>query len=456
MKKIYLLLFTLPFLFFLMTGCDSTNPEDQLTEAQTVNLYGQVVNADTYDPIENAVVAILEYSQNSTSTDQEGYFNLTVELEKAEHIHIVTYRNTYIEDTLLVYAAPGEDVNDITVELAPTLQTVVPSGDAASIVFGNVDPTSIGVRESGSKEVAMISFIVQDSTGLPVDAEHAVNVNFTLGASPGGGLFMSPASGVTRVGGVVTTYLFSGDSAGVVQIIATVDLPGKTILSKPVSIAIHGGFPHQDHLGLGFEKINIPGLVRYGEATSITAFVGDIYGNPVRTGTSVYFTTSGGIVEGSALTDDLGTASVTIISAEPLPWSNGFSTVTARTADQNEDMIEVSGQILFSGTPIITISPTTFALSNGGSQVFNFRICDLNGNPMSSGQKITVTAQGGIVAAGDINLTMDDTQSQASTYFSFAITDSDPDKIEPVNAVVSISTSGPNNKASVIISGSAE
>jgi len=183
MKIIYLLLLILSLLLFTMTGCDSTTPADELSDEKEVTLSGQVVNSETFDPINNAVIAVMEYSQYSTSTDQDGYFLITFELEKAENLHLITYRNTYLLDTLSVYAAPGEDFDDLQVELIPTLETVIPSGDAASIVFGAVSPTSIGVRESGSKEVALVSFIVQDSTGLPVDAEHAVNVNFTLGAS---------------------------------------------------------------------------------------------------------------------------------------------------------------------------------------------------------------------------------------------------------------------------------
>ena len=44
-------------------------------------------------------------------------------------------------------------------------------------------------------------------------------------------------------------------------------------------------------------------------------YVGDKYSNPVRPGTSVYFETTHGIIEGSDLTDSLGRATVTLFNS---------------------------------------------------------------------------------------------------------------------------------------------
>ncbi|MBN1407035.1 MAG: Ig-like domain-containing protein [Calditrichaceae bacterium] len=458
MKKLWILFLIFPVVFLSTNSCEDSGGDDDDDSGadSTAFVSGYVFDSETLEPIQSAFVLIMEKPEFNTATDVYGFFQIELELETTERIHLIAAPTSYIPDTSLgFYVTPGTTTDSLILRPVPTGETLMPSGDAASIILSSVEPQSIGVRESGSIEVAALSFVVQDSTGRPVDANHSVNVYFDFGASPGGGLFFTPPSAQTNAVGEVTTYLFSGDSAGVVQVIARVNQPGLPIQSRPVAIAVHGGFPHQDHLGLGFEQINIPGLVRYGETTKVTAFVGDQYGNPVRPGTAVYFTTSYGIIEGSALTDEMGTATATIMSAEPMPWTtNGFSTVTARTVDQNDEMIEVSGEILFSGTPIITVNPTSFNLPNGGSQEFNFRICDLYGNPMSSGQQITVSASGNIKATGSIGFSMDDTQSQASTYYSFAIIDSKIDEIEPASAIVTISTTGPNNKAVFIITGS--
>ena len=190
----------------------------------------------------------------------------------------------------------------------------------------------------------------------------------------------------------------------------------------------------------------------------ITAFVGDKYGNPVRSSTSVYFTTSGGIIEGSALTNQQGIGFVSLISADPRPTATnpgvGFATVTASTANDNSQTISTNTVVLFSGLPQVSISPTTFNIANGGSQSFTYTVSDQNANPLAQGTSITVAVEGeSVTSQGDLNISLPDTQSKSWTHFSFTVADA-ADTINVVKPVtITINTTGPNGGGKISISG---
>ena len=83
-------------------------------------------------------------------------------------------------------------------------------------------------------------------------------------------------------------------------------------------IAIYGGFPDPNHYAVASDKLNYPNYGIIGVEIPFTAFVGDKYSNPVRPGTSVYFETTSGIIDGSNTTDNLGRATVTMLT-QPFP-----------------------------------------------------------------------------------------------------------------------------------------
>jgi hypothetical protein len=188
--------------------------------------------------------------------------------------------------------------------------------------------------------------------------------------------------------------------------------------------------------------------------------VGDKYGNPVKTETVVYFTTTGGIIGGSALTNAQGQASVNLMSAEPKPeheiLGKGFATVTGRTVDENQNQIEAYAIVLFSGIPSISVSPASIDVANGGSQSFFYQVMDQNGNPLAAGTNISVSvADGDIKAVGNTGIELPDTQSPSWTQFGFSLSDAKPDSIAPNFASVKIRVSGPNGKAETAIFGTA-
>ncbi len=447
------------FLFSLiLMGCKKKAVEPEVPQQKTVTLNGRVFELVTGSPIDSAVVKVTGITpQIITYTDSMGRYIVSFEVEAEANLSVIAFKEGYEPDTVDVLAIPGRTVNVPSLFLKRTVPETPTSGEAASIVLVSQTAKSIGVKGSGSVETAQMIFEVQDSSGKPVDLAHSVEVSFRIGSGPGGGEFIYPPKARTDAKGRVTANIVSGTKAGVVQIVAEANVGDKTIRSLPVVIVIHGGLPDSAHFSIAPEKLNFPGYNVFGLRNRITAYVGDKYGNPVKPGTAVYFTTTGGIIEGSALTNDQGQGSVNLISAEPRPihpvLGPGYAVITATTADENQRMIKAETIVLFSGIPQITIEPTTFDIPNLGSQVFSYTVSDQNGNPLAGGTTIRVTIDGkDIRALGDLDITLPDTRDRSWTRFSFAIQDTTSEVVErPV--LIRISTSGPNGSATINISG---
>lgn len=455
MKSIALVNIGIAFLIVLFLSCESPN---ESSKEQTVTLMGRVIDSQSNNPIENAVVKVIDPSIVEL-TDSNGYFNINFELKESKNVVIIASKESYVSDTTEAIAVPGRTIDLPVLQLDATEGTPVISGHAASIVLASQSTDHIGVKESGSPETAQLVFEVQDSSGQPINLNNSLEVRFMIGAGPGGGEFVHPTSVFTNNDGQAKTYITSGTKAGVVQVIAEASADTGIVRSKPVTIAIHGGLPDSTHFGLAVEKLNFPGYNIYGLTDRITAFVGDKYSNPVRPNTVVWFNTDGGIIEGSALTDLQGQASVNLISAAPQPihpvLGPGFGTITANTIDENQNMITEDAIVLFSGYPVISIQPSSFSIPNGGVQTFSYTVSDQNSNPLAGGTGITVTVEGeSIETFGTLSVDLPDTQSPAWTTFSFLVFDSDTAVVSrPVS--IGIETSGPNGGAILSISGTA-
>lgn len=459
MKSIIILKLSIAFSLLLFFSCESPNEnKDQL-----VTLAGKVIDVKTNAPLQNAVVRTLNISPSITElTDAAGSYEISFKSEESKNVLIIASKESYISDTTEAIAVPDRVVELPLLELRPTDETTVETGAASSIVLLQQSSDHIGVRESGSPESAQLVFQVQDSSGQPIDLNHSIEVRFMIGAGPGGGEFVYPTSAMSGNNGEVSVYITSGTKAGTVQIIAEATVGGGIIRSKPVSIAIHGGLPDSTHFSLAVEKLNFPGYNIYGLTDVITAFVGDKYSNPVRPNTSIYFNTDGGIIEGSALTNLQGQASVDLISAAPQPthpvYGPGFATITGSTVDENQNTITDNAIVLFSGYPTISINPSSgFAIPNGGAQTFVYTVSDQNGNPLAEGTSISVSVEGeNIETLGTLDVDLPDTQSSSWTTFFFLVFDTQDTSmvVKPVN--IEITTSGPNGGAILGISGTSE
>jgi hypothetical protein len=443
-------------------SCEFGVEDETIPEINDVTLTGQIVEAITGDPIFNASVKITGgISQVNSTTNSDGKFTSTFPLTEDGELTVIAFKEGYSTDTLKFFATVGSSVTVPLIRIKQIQGTgESSSGGPASVYMFSQSAQSIGVKESGANETAQIIFEVLDSTGVPINSDNAVSLKFIFGSNPGGGEYLYPGSVQTNALGRASVTLNAGTIAGVVQVIAEMVVNSTTIRSKPVLISIHGGFPDQDHFGVASEKLNYPAYGLIGFEIPFTAFVGDKYTNPVREGTSVYFSTTSGIIEGSNLTDDLGRSTVTLLT-QPFPnhptYGPGFFEVTASTINENNDDIQTETVRLLSGLPQISVDPGTFNIPNSGSQFFNYTVSDGNGNPLSEGTTISVTvAEGDLKVSGDVDVRLPDTQSKAFTFFSFTAYDAKPDTINSHQAIIEIETTGPNGDKKISITGTAE
>ena len=464
-KKIFYFAMVVLLLSIFIASCQSPNAPTidgadgntgQQNGNSVVTINGTVIDSVTQTAIDSAIVRINYGSEIVTSTDSYGKFAISFTLQSASTVTISVIKFGYALSVSSAIYSPG-DAKAPTIKLKSTTNSSGKSGPPVAIYLISQSSLSLGVKESGAPESGKVTFQVIDSLGNPIDFSNSVAVKFTIGFGPGGGEFLSPDSSYTDAKGQASVFLTSGTKSGTVQIIANILVSTKKVTSIPVTYAIHGGLPDQYHFSVGAQYVNVPGLVVYGVPDQITAYVGDKYGNPVRPNTPVYFTTTGGIIVGSANTDDHGRATVDLVTAAPLPvdpiLGPGFGQITATSSDEKFKLVTSSIPVLFSGYPIITCSPTSFDIPNNGTQYFNFEVKDQYNNPLSGGQTIDVMVEGdNVKGRGDISLTLPDTQSKGWTQFSFSIADTDTLPVVR-NISVTINTYGLNGGAKYSFSG---
>lgn len=465
MKRLYLPLFFAAFVGLLLTGCDSGGNDDPSGDA---TLSGVVVDAQTGDPIVDAVVEVAPVNGGPVRTDVNGAYSLVVEVDSTMDLVVRARATGFSSGQQTVVASADDDIRVPRIRLQQSQDIEEESGTPSNIQFFSQSRDQIGIQGSGAEEVVEITYLVTDSAGAPIDLSEQAMVEFSLGASPDGGEFVAPEAAPTNADGKVSVNVSSGTAAGVVQLLARFTREdGEVVQSRPISIAIHGGLPVQERFSIGPETFNVPGLLTFGLEDNINVILGDRYANPVRPGTAVYFTSSAGVMEGSALTDDLGRASATLLTGRPLP-ADGVVTVYARTGNENDQTIETRTGVVFSGNPIISVSPTTPAIG----QTYTVTLTDRNGNPLAAGQQLSFSANGTrVMVDGDATVTLGetaiqepqgDTFTQADvltgagiTQFSFTVVeDDDADKTgTPTLESIKISTSGPNGSGELILSG---
>ena len=449
----------------LSVGDTTVAPPTNLIPIQTedidAKILGRVVDDVLFESLEGVLVNVLNRAETAVTNLIGNYeLNLIIAFNESDTVDIEFFKSGFAPDTLFEVALNiGGTLTNPTVGLAP----VDRAGPASSITIVSVSTNSIGIKGAGGLETADIAFLLSDANGNPLDRFRPTEVAFDL-SGPNGGELVAPDTAVSDENGIIMTTLNSGTEAGPVQVVATI--AGLGISSQPVPIAIHGGLPDSAHFSLIPSTLNIAGLVQFGREAVITAFVGDKFSNIVPPGTAIQFQSSHGIIQGSAVTDENGQASVTLFSAEPLPVrpDTGFVTITGETIDENGDIISASTRVLFSGLTQLQIdfdSDSVFTILDGEQATFNFTVNDTsNLRPLEGGSTISVIATVGIVS-GDVNITMPDTQARGpkTTEFSFTLSDDEPlDEFPntPVPSTVTILVISPNGNAQITITGTVD
>ncbi len=447
----------------IFIGCSDAFRADS---DSTFTISGQVINQADSQPLADAFVEITQPAelQQSVRTDSSGSYSLTIETEASVDIIINVSKANFEPYNETINVSPGGDIPGTNIGLVAVSDSDGEEGQvkgeaesAAAIILTSSPVQAINIKETGDVVHSPFTFQVQDSAGRPLDASKSVDVKFRLINSPGGEEDIVPKTVSTDAEGRVTTTLFSGNEAGPVKLQAIVERPedGLIIKSSPILVAIHGGFPDKKHFSIGVDRVNFEGGSINNLRNTITVVVGDKFSNPVKPGTVVYFETTGGIIQGSSPTDEDGIAEVDLISGNPRPTDNvsgsggrdGYSTVTARTVDENDNSISEEATVVFStSAALISASPTTFDLQPNGGISFSYTITDLNGNPMAAGTQISIDAVEGISLSGDANLTLGNTiyPGPGSTNFNFSINDTDDESNTAADLTLQISVTTPN------------
>lgn len=188
----------------------------------------------------------------------------------------------------------------------------------------------IAVKGTGGVEQTVLRARGYDLRNRTVGPGRPVTFRITQG--PGGGEYLASAltdsiEVLTDAAGVAQVILASGTVSGTVVVSARATERADVTAHTPVGIA--AGPPY--YISTGVEYCNVLACGYVNTVNEVVALVSDIYRNPVRNGTAVYFTTSHGQVEGdqglaTALTDR-GLASATWRS----DGTCGIVTVTAAT-----------------------------------------------------------------------------------------------------------------------------
>ena len=293
----------------------------------------------------------------------------------------------------------------------------------------------IYVAGVGNTESAVITYQVLDSTRTPIDQTGRVKGDFSLVFQPnsytGGGTppTVIPSSDSTDNSGILRTAISSGTQAGVVTIVTSVTLPsGLVIRSSPVKLTVHAGFADQAHFSLIPSRYVFP----VGQNPGFTVAVGDMFSNPVQSGTAIYFNSQAGIMgtgnngTGGTYTDANGFGSATLYTVNPTPFGStayrlnpgpadpyfaqvggrlGYAWVWATT--QGNGGVRVGDSVLVvwnsGGINVTGIPGAVVPIPQGGtSGPISITVTDGNGNPLCDGTTITTSLSYVIPVGGNI------------------------------------------------------
>ncbi len=254
-------------------------------------------------------------------------------------------------------------LGDATVTQTATI-TVLPAG-AGAIKFVSASITNIALRATGGfgrQEVSTLTFQVFDRTG---SALPGALVDFVFSDSNStttvGGTTLSPSFATAAADGTVTTLVTAGTVPTSLRVVARIRNAAPAITTLSNILVVSTGVPVQKRFSLSTSIGNCEGRDIDQECSTVTATVGDQFGNPAPDGTAVSFISESGLIGASCVTGSLpepgatpagqttnsvvgpgsGTCSVRLRSGGTRP-SNGRVTVLAYLLGE-EDFFDANG-----------------------------------------------------------------------------------------------------------------
>ncbi|MEP0823762.1 MAG: carboxypeptidase regulatory-like domain-containing protein [Ignavibacterium sp.] len=455
-------------LVLLLMSCKSDGP----TGAGSISgvMSGQITQAGTSTVIGGATVALAIQGRTYNATSNaSGAYSIDVAFDDtlAAQGSVTVSANGYQTLNQTVTLTPRQTT---TVNFALSLNTTpVPppppgGGYANTLAYVGPENLTLSVFGVGGDESGVLTFEARDSLGQPILPARADTIVFTISGVPvSGGAYTTPSFALTNTSARASTAVQSGTVAGAIQVVASLtrDTDGVVVRSTPVKVLIHGGLPDQAHFTVGANPFNIPlGWIKLGATSTITALVGDKYGNPVRPGTAVYFgnPTQGVITTQAGFTNQSGFASGILETGNPYS-PNGRGYAFAETIGENNVRVFDSVLVVFSGEAIISNLTTSgpFVVDNTTSVTATFTVSDINGNPLAAGTNISATVEGtgsAVVSKVSPASVLGDVVSTFWTNFAVTVSknlQASPATTGPITLTITVS--GPSGEASASIPG---
>ncbi|MCX6133913.1 MAG: Ig-like domain-containing protein [Ignavibacteriales bacterium] len=342
----------------------------------------------------------------------------------------VTFKISVVSQNGNVSATfPGFVLSDTSVIVAPSK-----SGYISSLTLAGIDNTQLSVSGTGANETAKLTFAAKDSVGNPIELRKRAYVTFSLSPTGGvgGGEFLFPAADSTDAFGQVTTTFNAGSRAGVLQVIARSTYAGRTITTSPIRVTIAGGLPDSNRFTATLSSVNMPGLIKAGALGTVGVQVGDKFGNAVQPGTALAFSISGGLIQANTTTDAAGQASAVVYGGNPAPneptlGGVGHGFITVQTVGEGGIAIRKKIPFLFSGQSRIVPPSALISIPDSGVATFQYRVQDVNGNPLVAGTTVNLTVDGpgagNLALSGDVAKTLLDLDDPVSTLLTATVQD---------------------------------
>tara|TARA_R110000765_G_scaffold70253_8_gene136295 strand:- start:23007 stop:25616 length:2610 start_codon:yes stop_codon:yes gene_type:complete len=252
----------------------------------------------------------------------------------------ITTSNGVATSTYLAQGCVGNDPINVTanaggINLSANATISVLAADIGSIEFVSATPENIGIIGAGivsGSESSTVIFKVKDTDGNPYNNRA---VNFALNTSVGG-INLSQTVATSNAQGIVQTVVNSGSVGATVRVTASTEtLDGSVVFTQSSQLVISTGIPDQDSFSLSRGIANPEAWDDDGVEVPVIVYMADAFNNPVPDDTAIFFTTEGGSIESSCLTDN-GRCSVNWRSQNPRPagqrLTNSFCSV-ANDAD---------------------------------------------------------------------------------------------------------------------------
>jgi hypothetical protein len=253
-------------------------------------------------------------------------------------------------------------VNNSTVTL--TLSVAILGESIGSIGFVSAQPTQIVLQGTGGQNNQTVSTLVFEVLGALGNPLAQQQVAFSLNTATGG-LTLSPATGITNSLGQVSTRVTSGSVPTSVRVTAEITTAtDEKIRTQSDLLSVNTGLPDQNSMTLSASILNPEANRIDGQLVNVVARLSDSFNNPIPDGTAVSFTTEGGTISPSCLTEN-GACSVVWTSSNPRV-DRHRSTILA-TAIGHETLLDSNGNNTFDdsdGGPLVDASESGFDAAN--------------------------------------------------------------------------------------------